>query len=180
MLEHGIRLVFSVAVLQEEAGDGDKDTFLAFHRALTIPTEMVFFLDAEDLKYLTSAILFYNIGLSLHLKGRHTGASQVLKQAIQFYEMSYQLLREHELIDQPHFSALAVMAILNNIGNIHAYFCRFYETGIFREHLSSFLIVEQQCVDELCCAALVKEECEMFTRNCFSFPGWQHLAASAA
>jgi len=173
------RIVLSQPVLQE-ARDGDEDTFLAFNRALTIPHEMVFFLKAEDLKYLTSAILFYNIGLSLHLEARRMGDSQLLKQAVHFYERSYQLLRAQALIGQPHFSMLAAMAILNNIGSIHAYFCRFYETSIFRHHLSSLLTVEQRkCANELC-ASLVDEESEIFIQNCVLFSDWQLLVASAA
>jgi len=179
MIEDDIRVVLSVPVLQEVDREGDEDIFLAFNRALTISIEMVFFIETEDLKHLTSAILLYNIGLSLQLKARHRGASQVYEQAIKFYEMSYECLRQQELFDQPHFSTLAVMAILNNIGNIHAYFCRFYETNMFRQHLLSFLIVEQKCANQLC-ASLVDDESEFFTGNCLSFPSWQQLAASAA
>jgi len=175
-----IEVVLSVSILDGVGVSEEEELFLPFNRALTMPINIAWLLAAsESLRFLSSAILLYNIGLSLYLNGRQRGASHLIGQAIQFYHASYHILRDHNLINQPNLSALPVMALLNNIGHIHAYFYRFLETSICRQDLSLHLSTKLSSVSQIG-SQLTEEESEIFVKNCVSYPAWQHLAAPSA
>lgn len=77
---------------------------------------------------LTTALIMYNIGLVHHVQGLKKGQSEVLKKALSWYNMSLKaFLSDGNSRDTPcqRANALIPMAVLNNMGHIHATFCNF-------------------------------------------------------
>jgi len=173
--EQHLRAIHSAAVLNQHTITGDDSSFLLFDRALMIPAEVVSLVEqSAPLQNLAAAILMYNMGLSYHLEGLRMGMSWRLLQANRFYSMSYCLLSDEDLISQPELSALVMMALVNNTGHIHSYFCNFYEASICSQDLLTYY--HDQSYENL----LSEEESTIFIQNCTCFLHWQSLAAPAA
>jgi hypothetical protein len=72
-----------------------------------------------------SGIFLYNIGLAHHLEALQRGNSQLLAKALDFYSMAHLAIRADQttpLEIQAQLLNLGELAIVNNIGHIHAYF----------------------------------------------------------
>jgi len=175
----GQRIVESTPIVDASIMSAQHDVFYLFDRALAITPNIDHLLeDSEPLQFLTLAVLLYNTGLSLHLEGLRKGHSYMLQQAGQFYDMSYSLLCEGSLSNEPLLSALPMMAVLNNIGHIHAHFGCFNVTKTCKQNL--LFHINELNTPAVSGQSLSDEENTFFIENCICFPQWEHMAAPAA
>jgi len=174
------RIVQSTPIVDTSIMSAEYDVFLLFGRALTITPQLDHLLeDSEPLQYLTLTVLLYNTGLSLHLESLRNGQSQMLRQAHQFYDMSYSLLCEGSLSHEPLLSALPRMALLNNIGHIHAQFGCFDQACTCKKSLLLYIDEQTKSVSFFG-LSLSAYESSFFIENCILFPQWEHMVAPAA
>ncbi len=173
------RIVQSTSIVDESLTSAEYDVFLLFDRALTITPKIDHVLeDSEPLQYLTLAVLLYNTGLCLHLESLRKGHSHMLRQAHQCYEMSYGILCDGSLTNEQLLSALPRMALLNNIGHIHAQFGSFNHACICKNSL--LLYIHEQNKSATFGLSLSDNESSFFIENCIVFPQWEHMSAPAA
>jgi len=173
------RIIQSTPIVDGSLTSVEYDAFLLFDRALTITPKIDHLLkDSEPLQYLTLVVLLYNTGLCLHLEGLRKGHSHMLRQAQQFYDMSYSILCEGSLSNEPLLSALPRMALLNNIGHIHAQFGSFNHACMCKDSL--LLYIHEQNKAATFGLSLSANESSFFVENCILFPQWQDMAAPAA
>lgn len=179
--------IFSVAAssffqveLPSETSDSD-DTFVIFDRPLAIPERSAWVERGMDELYmhLVTPVILFNIALAYHLQGLHIGNSSLLTRALGMYVMGYNALRaggRHDLLRKEcsKRSHLAHMAFLNNIGHIHAHFCRMNDATACCKELSRFLCALDSSPagsnddDTASSFSLSKEEYSIFFPNvCF-------------
>jgi len=173
--QHYVRPIQSTSILDENTTSEYDSSFLLFDRALIISAEFVNLIEHSAIvQDLASAVLVYNMGLAYHLEGLRTGMSLKLLQANRFYKISYCLLYE----EYDSIAALAKMALVNNTGHIHAYFCGYYEASVCSQDLLAYYHDPNN--DSCLHTFLSDEESAIFSKNCTCFLDWQNVAAPAA
>jgi hypothetical protein len=87
------KIVFSVALSQEGSISATKhdEIFSLFNRALHIHLKKIDVDGSDDFYgHLVSAVLTYNVGLTLHLSGLESGDSQLVSRGLlYFYSMAH-------------------------------------------------------------------------------------------
>jgi len=177
------RLLRSAPVLTN-VGGGHDDVLVLFTRALYVPRDVIVSVDysppSRDL-LMTSVILF-NIGLAHQIYGLENCESGELRNALTYYSNAYSiLLKEQTFCIQSNKRSslhLAFLAVLNNIGHIHAYFRNFCSAGMCQDEIMTILTnsISVNVLQEF----LVDEEFKTFLLNISFFRGAEFSAAPAA
>jgi hypothetical protein len=144
------RIMFSVALPEQDQLVADHNDFFSIHnRALhfstghnykNIPESGV----PRSFCHHMSGIFLYNIGLAHHLEGLQRGNSQLLAKALDFYFMAHLTFRTDETTPseiQEQLLNLGELAIVNNIGHIHACFRNLKATILCGRELCRRLLI---------------------------------------
>jgi hypothetical protein len=139
------RIMFSVALPEQDQLVADHNDFFSIHnRALhfstghnykNIPESGV----PRSFCLHMSGIFLYNIGLAHHLEGLQRGNSQLLAKALDFYSMAHLTFIPLEV--QAQLLNLGELAIVNNIGHIHACFRNIEATRLCGGELCRRLLI---------------------------------------
>lgn len=140
-------------------GEEDGDELFVFKRAMVIPLKAA---PPECYDYYVSLsfIILFNLALAYHLRGLATECQRTLRKALRLYEMAYTVHIKEDLT----LTALQAMAIVNNMGQIHA------ELGssensqeCFQSLLSTFMYVQGAAHEE------ARNHMDGFVTNVLSF-----------
>lgn len=95
--------------------------FLFFNRAFTIDLSATEGVNPETYKYLTTAVLLYNMALSYHERGCQTGESKLLDRALYFYDLAFKTVHENlRRCEHCEFGRFILLATANNLGHIYS------------------------------------------------------------
>uniref|UniRef100_A0A7S2YM68 Uncharacterized protein n=1 Tax=Entomoneis paludosa TaxID=265537 RepID=A0A7S2YM68_9STRA len=115
----------------------------------------------EDCGNLLYSVLFYNLGLCLHLQGLSTGVGSFFQQAAEAYDTAHGTLGA---LERNPFVSLLELSLLNNGGHIHYHFFDRKELhtclGLMRRALSD---VDRECAWR----GNLPQEFSPFTMNLF-------------
>lgn len=95
-------------------------SFSIFSHILTIPNAYELESDVTKNFERIQAMLLYNLGLTVHLQAMRSGRSEELKGALQLYEMAFSVVENSWQLMCLDDLMLLMMALLNNLGHIHA------------------------------------------------------------
>eukprot|EP00980_Cylindrotheca_fusiformis_P007336 scaffold1525_cov142-Cylindrotheca_fusiformis.AAC.136 len=96
-----------------------------YNRGLVLPEDQKEFIFIGSYHHRTRAVILYNLGLVNHNIGVRLGISAALPHALRLYEMAFDSLGNVADIIESH---KLLLAILNNMGNIHTHFFHFDHT----------------------------------------------------
>lgn len=180
---------------------GNDDVFLLFNRAISLsPRIKEMDENCEALNQIVAVVLTYNVGLVHHLEGLAFGNSNLLIRSLEFYSLAYTALRVclsstwnntiERFTGTHHF---ALLALVNNLGHIHAYFRSLSDVGICRDELAFrlaelFVGAKQHAAADASAASSQalppphpnNEQYKVFYHNVFYFPMAELTSAPAA
>ena len=122
------RLLVSVPLPEDDTSSDSNtydDVYILFNRALHLSPEAADMVGRADFyDHLMAAVFFYNIGLAYHLNGLRSGDSKLLQKALDFYLTAYGKMTDQSMHLRGRIDLLnlAFMALVNNIGHVHAHF----------------------------------------------------------
>lgn len=99
----------------------EQDSVLTFYdRAFTFLNHENMDFDSPENKSSMTAMVLYNMALAHHRQGIKLGRSKDLAVAMQFYRMAHSVLDQVKNVVGIEVHLLLLMALLNNMGHIHA------------------------------------------------------------
>lgn len=144
-----IQRITSVEVVSTEsdqAGAGD-DVFLLYDRALDVSVNVD---DIQNQSHFCRQLLYvslmYNIGLAHHLEGISSGRSFFLENSLAYYTIAYKEVVSRKTNSE--FPGLAHMALVNNIGHVHAHFRNLSATELCCDELAYQLVARNPSQEE--------------------------------
>lgn len=184
-MEKDKKVIVSVPLTSEERQSPDygDEIFGLFDRGLHLQ------LSPEDIagnqqfyNDLATAVLSYNSGLSHHLFGLQSGKSRPLLIALDFYSAAYASLTSRKEFQRklPQSVNLALLALANNIGHIHAFFRSLRKTAICSEEICLRLSAILPSVADEQEAAVFGDEYKVFYLNIYLFHESDFAPAPAA
>jgi tetratricopeptide (TPR) repeat protein len=96
-----------------------------YNRGLVLPEDQKDFIFKGSYQHRTSAVILYNLALVNHNIGVRLGISDALPHALRLYEMALDSLGNVTNVIECH---KLLLAILNNMGNIHTHFFHYNHT----------------------------------------------------
>jgi len=158
------------------------NVFELFNRGLHIaPNRELLGYNFEHVSPLFSIALLFNAGLANHIMGLQNCNSHMLTRALQMYCVAYDALTDMSQIQDGNASQLSLvfLALANNMGHIHSYFCQFSAAAIFcNEFLARLSTMQESGLQAE--TNITEEEIVIFKANMCFFDKLDHLAAPAA
>lgn len=178
--------VTSVELTQHNGSLFDKDTFVIFNRGLLLNLS-----NSQDIThscdsvsfYAASVALTYNVGLAHHLDGLEKGDRMLLTRALDFYFLAYVSVIDKDTPVGSKWSTslvLGVLALVNNMGHIHATLCDFKRANICSEELTLRLEHLLDSQPGSSASHFSEEEYQILLWNATCFSEILHLCSPAA
>lgn len=177
-----LQSICSIVISEDPLFDLQDDVFILFNRALHLSdTTVAGMKDQHTLVQCLSSLLTFNVGLTYHVAGLQRKCSQLLYKALESYSIVYSFTTPigRSIPSHDRFCFI-ILAVVTNIGHIHAYFRQLQEATLCSDELCMRLVADPLSASIISDYQTSHEEYRIFFMNAYFFGGSRLLPASPA